>query len=235
MALSLIVSTIIPLIVFLPLAYYTFKVRKDFDHLLRNFITGGLAWSITALIIYLPTSLLLDQSTITSYQAVLDVDDLNKRTLAFWVLMFNSIISEVVRWRSISDTRFVDTRYSGLIIHGFGWTFAEYITRYLFFIDNGAEDKYLYQSLLFVLLFFSNSSLAILLLRTTENTKFVMFAAFMRYFLEFTLYGSFGYNLEISNAFQRVGAIVGLQVLLVYLSTISGISKRKLASMASQE
>lgn len=221
MGIHLLISTLIPSIIFLPLAYFTFKVKKEEENILRNVIIGAAGGCVVGLIIFLPSLLLFSTSTMSSYIAVLDVDDKNKRTLAFWVLAINAIASEIIRWQSLSDKRYFDRNIFGSILHGLGWTLAEFSVRFLFFFDTDENKELLYQSILFLLLFVSSSCFAILLLRAAENTKYVMFAAFIKFFIELTIFGTFGYEIGLSKALTRLSAVIGLQIILVYLSFIT--------------
>ncbi|MHA2401852.1 MAG: hypothetical protein ACXADH_02590 [Candidatus Kariarchaeaceae archaeon] len=218
MIVSLTVSVFLPSVIFLAIFYYWFQITGNRDHVVSNLITGAAAWSIVAIITYLPYRILIDKSTISAYIEVLDVNDLDMRTHTFWILLIGVAVSEVVRRLTILDTRFSDQNYLGTILYGLGWAIGEFCTRYIFFFDNNPSNEILYLIILFVYVFVINSSLAILHLRDNQNTKFVMYAIFLNFFVQMAIFGAFGYNLPLTEVFQKIGAIILLQTILIGLS-----------------
>ncbi len=220
MGITLLLSTAISLLIFLPLTFLFFRVIESSNQNMKNIIVGGAASSLVAVIAYLPFSYLYDTSTITSYTEVMK----EKKDWAFFILAFFAIISEIVRWRSIADKRFFEGKYLGAILHGVGWSISELIVRYFLFFE-GENDEFLDLTFLFLLIIIANSGLATILLRAEENTKFVMFAAFLKFFIELAIISAFGFDHEISEAFLRLYAIIGLEIILVYLTIITRKNK----------
>lgn len=237
MGLSIFLSTGITVLIFIPVTIFSIKYIKIENNIFKNFIVGGSAWSIFALIYVLPYSLLFTQSTISNYIAIMDETNtygsIDKRTVAFWIILVSCLLSEVVRWKTVSDKKLLQHDYRGTVLHGLGWSVGEFITRYLFFFDENIEEVVLYSTIFFFLIFASNAGLATIMLRAEENTKYVMFAVFLKFFIEIVIFGAFA-NIDNSvvESLTRIGVVIALQVVLVYMSMLN--RQKNISTAATQ-
>ena len=209
---DLILSTLISTVLFVPSAYY---VHKNVDIIpLKVFLTGGAAWSLTALVTLLPTYLLLFKTnSMASYQDVME----NIHYAVFGLILLFAAFSELFRFKAVVLRNYFDNKIKCGIMFGLGWSISEYITRYMVFFKD--TDGYFLNSLiLFLLLFAINASFAVMLIRTSENGKYYIFAVFMKVIVDIALFGSFGFNPDIMAAF---GDILGVVIFLIVMVAFS--------------
>ena len=72
--------------------------------------------------------------------------------------------------------------------------------------------------LLLIFLLISNAGLTTILIRSEENTKYVMFVAFIKFFVEVSLFGALGHQLEFSVRFGRLYFFLAIQTAMFYLT-----------------
>ena len=226
MVVSLITTTYVASITFILLALIVFGLLHEYEKDYRNIISGGLAWSLVALMMLIPFSFIMDASHISNYEEIFDSTRGDNRSLTFWVLALFSFATEITRARFTSKNKAFSKGIRGSLLFGVGWGVAEFITPFLYFFEDGEpiENKVA----MFLLILILNVNLTIIVLRYSENSKFIMFAIFIRFFFELAVFGGFG-NIftEFTSAtttgkvIQNLYFIAILQIMIAYLTYIT--------------
>lgn len=220
MAVPLLVSTLIPILIFTPLGLLIKNGTLDMTKMYSSFIVGGIGWSLFSVLSFIPYIYLLTESSQDSYSGIMgDMGDINdKRTVLFFMLIILSIISEVIRFEFFKSPLFPNKDIKFTIIFGIGWGFAEFIARFLFFFDTDTNHYFASTSLLLLFLMVSNAGLTTILLRSTENTKYVMFATFVKLFVEIAFFGALGFDYSFTVRYGRLTFFFVVQVIMFYLT-----------------
>lgn len=214
MALSLIITTLISGVIFMPLGYLLRNDRLDITKWYGNLSLGGVGWVGYSIIAFIPYYFLFTESSEENYLEVMR----NSRTGLFFILLILSILSEITRYELFKSQYFPIKTEKATILFGIGWGFAEFLTRFLFFFENDIENYETSVLLLLVFLICTNAGLTTILIRSEENTKYVMFAAFIKFFTEISLFGALGHNLEFSVRFGRLYFFLTVQIIMFYLT-----------------
>ncbi len=212
MELNLILSSIIPAIVLIPIVYILYKKEGFSDNKLSILLFGGVAISVTSIIMLLPTYLLYSSSTIHNYRIAIE----NKKGLLVSLLILFALITEAFRFKAISMVDFFDKNITNAIIFGIGWGAIEVFIRFAFFFDSTYTNIQVISFYLIIIAM--NTGLSVVYIRAAENTKFVIFGAFMKFIFEIAIYGGFGYTLTASIMLSTLSIIVLLELTMVYLS-----------------
>ncbi|MDH5402081.1 MAG: hypothetical protein OEY49_06285 [Candidatus Heimdallarchaeota archaeon] len=228
MALLFYQSSILFLFITLFICHINFKVlKRSFSTPLANILLGTLGSSIYLVLTILPLLIFHDISTIDTYNNAI----VNKRTPLFWILILISLFSEATRFLATKNEKYTLRTINGMVVFGLGWSIVEFFGKFLWFFEN--TDNYMSNFLLlftFILLF--NVGVSIIIIRAEENTRFVMFTAFLKFFIEMAIYGGFGYVNDFSLVFSRLYFMLFLIYLLVLLSLVTRkpISSSKVVS-----
>ncbi|MCE7733380.1 MAG: hypothetical protein GPJ54_00790 [Candidatus Heimdallarchaeota archaeon] len=214
MALSLIITTLISGAIFIPLGYLLKNDQLDITKWYANFSLGGVGWVSYSIIALIPYYFLFSESSEDSYLEVMK----DSRTGLFFILLVLSIISEIIRYELFKCQYFPIKTEKTTIVFGIGWGFAEFLTRFLFFFESDIENYEASVLLLLIFLMVSNAGLTTILIRSEENTKYVMFAAFIKFFTEIALFGALGHELEFSTRFGRLYFFLVVQIVMFYLT-----------------
>lgn len=205
--------SILPAVILLPVFYWS-KNSNNINFV--NVSIGGLAsWSAVALILYLPSLLLYETSTLANYVNAM----VNLRTPLFWLLVLFTLINESIRYLFMRLLNFLEKSYSRALIFGVSWSVLEILTRFISFIP---DPFTVIEGLIFFILFsLVNVNLTIILLRAAENTKFVIFNVFTKLIVELSLFGMFGHGIDTSEILDSFSIIIFLQFGLVVLSILA--------------
>lgn len=138
------------------------------------------------------------------------------RTLLFWYIFVATIASEAMRFIGSQSDNFSPKNHISFALFGLGWGIAEFSTRFLgFFNENESVVYYVFIFLMYLLM---NIFLSMLMIRVNENTRFVMFAVFNKFFFELAIFGVFGYENPLPEEFGTLWLIVFFSILMISLS-----------------
>lgn len=214
MALSLFITTLISGAIFIPLGYLLRNNRLDITKWYGSFALGGVGWVGYSVIAFIPYYFLFSESSEENYLEVMK----SSRTGLFFILLVLSIISEIIRYELFKGQYFPIKTEKATIVFGIGWGFAEFLTRFLFFFESDVDNYQNSVILLLIFLILANAGLTTILIRSEENTKYVMFAAFIKFFNEIALFGALGHDLEFSIRFSRLYFFLAVQIIMFYLT-----------------
>ncbi|MHA2098614.1 MAG: hypothetical protein ACW99A_07995 [Candidatus Kariarchaeaceae archaeon] len=214
MALSLLITTLITAIIFLPIGYLLRKDKFDTSKWYGSVSLGAVGWVLYSIISFVPYYYLFTKSSETSYREVIG----DNRTTLFFIILFLSIVSEIIRYEIFKSRYFLFKNERYTMTFGIGWGFAEFMTRFLFFFEPEVDNYIISTVLLLIFLIVSNAGLTTILIRSSENTKYVMFATFIKFFIELALFGALGYDLSFSDRFGKLYFFLVVQTIMFYLT-----------------
>ena len=220
MAQSTVFTTFLVLILFVPATYLLLKSKMQSKLIISisNVFIGGSVWSFLSFIQYL-IFILFDIFTdfqfaneITHNSFVLVQN--NSRTILFWYLFIFALISQITlhKYTSLMGTELTSSSYG---MYGLGWGISEFIQRFLFFTpNNGSLILYFVLYCLII-----NTLLGLIMIRVTENSKFIMFNAILKFFAELGMHGEIGYSDSI-----EIISLSNLYLMLLLVSAIGILS-----------
>ncbi|OLS24119.1 MAG: hypothetical protein HeimC2_23930 [Candidatus Heimdallarchaeota archaeon LC_2] len=214
MAVSLFLSTLIPILIFVPFGILIKNGTFNISKLYSSFIIGGIGWSVYSILAFIPYYYIFTESSEESYMQTIA----ENKTLLFFMLIFLSIVSEVVRFEFYKSPIFPEKSIKYTIVFGAGWGVAEFLGRFIFFFDSDMDQYLPSISLLLFFVMISNAGLTTILIRSSENTKYVMFAAFVKFFVEIAFFGAFGNDLGFEDRYSRLGFFFLIQIIMFYLT-----------------
>ncbi len=220
MAVPLIVSTLIPILIFTPLGLLIKNGTLDVTKMYSSFIIGGIGWSLYSVFSLVPYYYLFSESSQDNYSKIMgDMGDISDtRTVLFFMLILLSIISEVIRFEFFKSPLLPNKDIKFTILFGVGWGFAEFLARFLFFFETDVDQYFASTSLLLIFLMVSNAGLTTILIRSSENTKYVMFATFVKLFVEIAFFGALGFDYTFNDRYGRLAFFFVVQVIMFYLT-----------------
>lgn len=220
MEIPLIVTSIIPALIFGPLYWFVYRKNDNLSEMSKLAILGGTGWSALSIIMMIPFSFILEASSEKRYLEIFNTGMDDHRTILFWMVFVFALFSEVIKFHIVRTEKEWIGNYRSLFWLGTFWGLFEFFTRFLFFFDKISSNL---TTLLFLLIYITvlNQGLSMIILRTEENTKFLMFSAIMCFFAELTLYGAFGHILTTTVRIGRLAYVLVLHVFIVYLSVLT--------------
>ncbi len=215
MELLLIVSALISVVIFVPFTYYLHK-KEEVNTFLKLFFVGGSAWAIAGLISSLPLLVLFSRSHYTTYQAAMN----DNVYIVFGIVIVFVFITEIMRYLAATYMKHFENKILFGVIFGLGWSISEFITRFTGFFE-GLESNFIYYLLIFLAIFGINAGLSVLMVRLPENSKYFIFAVFMKLGIEMAIFGSFGFFDDYMEGYVRIFAVIAFEFVLVGLSLLS--------------
>lgn len=215
MELQLILSALISVVIFVPFAYYLHK-KEEVNVYLKLFFVGGSAWAIAGLISSLPLLVLFSRSHYTTYQTTMN----NNVYIVFGIVIVFVFITEIMRYLAVTYMKHFDNKILFGVVFGLGWTISEFITRFTGFFE-GLDSNFIYYLLIFLALFGINSGLSVLMIRLPENSKYFIFAVFMKLTIELSIFGAFGFFDDYMEGYLSIFGVIAFELVLVGLSLLS--------------
>lgn len=214
MEIPLFVPPVILAVLTVPFLYMS-KSKEDFrNNPLYLFLTGLAAVSVTYVILLLPTYPLFTSSTRSNYINVIE----NTKGLLVGMLIIICLISEVLRFKSISYLKFFSENISKAVVFGLAWGIGEIIIRFTNFFPDGYSTTDIFVLLILVILF--DIGLVTIYIRAAENTKFVIFGTFMKFIFELAIFGGIGYQLSFNEFLLPLSGIILVELSLAFLSLV---------------
>lgn len=214
MALSLIVTTLLSVILFVPLAYYLFTTRKT--NSLSLIIFGGASWSIVAVVQYIIIflfNLVTDFNIISDY-SVNSISSVmsGNRALTFWYILLIPIVNQIILYQgTVRLFPEQNDKIVSYLFFGAGCGVSEFIHRFAFLEMDVTEWIFL-----FIYTLLLSVGLASTIIRVSENTKFIVFATFLKSFSELGIFGTY--------AFQPDQLIPNLTFVIILTSILLSLS-----------